>query len=661
MQFPAFVAATAALALIAGLAAVPAAAGDPPAAEAPADVPGLHHFKRLSDHLLRGAQPEGDEAFAALARMGVKTVVSVDGSRPDVAAAERHGLRYVHVPIGYDGIPDDKALLLAKAFTSLPGPFYVHCHHGKHRGPAACALGRMILDGITPEDAVAEMKAAGTDPKYVGLYAAPVAFTRPDENALAKVGVPPSAAPVPAFAQAMVEVDASWDRLKAVQKAGWATPADHPDVEPAHEAVILAEHFRELGRREEVAARPEAFRRRLADSEKAASDLAESLKAEPLAADAAKAAFDRVAKSCADCHAAYRDVRPAAGAAPPSIEDGAALDPALLRRRILARMDARIDEAAAKAHLDARLVLDETMPIPYLGVDAEPDAGAMRLTKVYPGTCAEAAGLRVGDAIVAFGCETTDSKAALGRAIRKRAPGAPVEMRLLRDGKETTVTTSLGKRPEEDEDEDEQFPDLPGEGGAPPSLGAPRAFDFEKDAEGGAPAGLESLLGGHGSAPRWIVTADAGGRFLRQDDGDPTGIRFPLALVRGFEASDAVARVRFRYAGGQVDKAAGIVLRFKDPANYLVARVNAAEADLRIFRVANGLRRTLPGSRVEAPCDDDRWHVLEFRAEGPKVTATLDGKVTSTSYDTYFLRGRAGLWTKSDSRTDFDDWTVSGR
>ena len=317
-SFP-LVAATAALAMVAGWAAVEVRAGDPPAPAAPSttapaaptDVPGLHNFKRLSDRLLRGAQPEGDEAFAALAKMGVKTVVSVDGAKPDVAAAKAHGLRYVHVPIGYDGIPDDKALSLAKAFTALPGPFYVHCHHGKHRGPAACALGRMILDGVSPEDAVAEMKAAGTDPKYMGLYAAPVAFTRPDDEALAKVEVPPSSAPVPAFAQAMVEIDGSWDRLKAVQKAGWAAPADHPDVAPAHEAVILWEHLRELARREEVAARPAAFRTMLAASEKGASDLAAALKGETLDAVAAKAAFDRVAKSCVECHTAYRDVRPA--------------------------------------------------------------------------------------------------------------------------------------------------------------------------------------------------------------------------------------------------------------------------------------------------------------------------------------------------------------
>jgi hypothetical protein len=26
-----------------------------------------------------------------------------------------------------------------------------------------------------------------------------------------------------------------------------------------------------------------------------------------------------------------------------------------------------------------------------------------------------------------------------------------------------------------------------------------------------------------------------------------------------------------------------------------------------------------------------------------------------TAFDSYFLRGRVGLWTKSDSQTEFDD------
>jgi protein tyrosine phosphatase (PTP) superfamily phosphohydrolase (DUF442 family) len=270
----------------------------------------LHNYRRLSERMISGASPETDADFAYLAAEGVKTIVSVDGARPDVEAAARHGLRYVHVPIGYDGIPREKQVVLAKAFRELPGPFYVHCHHGKHRGPAACMIGRMALDGITPEQAVAEMKDRGTDPRYRGLYAVPTTFREPTPEELAAAPSEfPAAVVVSGMTEAMVHVDATWERLKAVRKTSWKTPADHPNVEPAHEATILAEHFRELARTDDVARRDEAFRRHLKASEDAAWELSAALRAGALDAKKAAEAFDSIASSCAKCHTAYRDNR----------------------------------------------------------------------------------------------------------------------------------------------------------------------------------------------------------------------------------------------------------------------------------------------------------------------------------------------------------------
>jgi protein tyrosine phosphatase (PTP) superfamily phosphohydrolase (DUF442 family) len=257
---------------------------------------------------LSGASPETDADFEFLAKEGVKTIVSVDGSVPDVGAAAKHGLRYFHLPIGYDGIPRDKQVWLVKAFRDLPGPFYVHCHHGKHRGPAACMVGRMALDGIGAEQAVAEMKARGTDPKYRGLYAVPRTFVAPTEEELAAA---PSEFPWQVALQglqaSMVDIDYGWTRLRAVRQAKWGVPTDHPDVDPSHEARILAEHLRELARTSDTKARPESYRKSLEDAEEAAWELSKALEAKPVVDAKATAAFERVNKSCNACHATYRD------------------------------------------------------------------------------------------------------------------------------------------------------------------------------------------------------------------------------------------------------------------------------------------------------------------------------------------------------------------
>src|SRR5690349_14345952 len=104
----------------------PPAPGADPAGPVPVPVPaaGLHNAFRLSDRLYSGSSPDGDAGFAELRRLGIKTVLTVDGSRPDVDAAHRHGLRYVHLPFGYDGIPRARLVELVKAARDLPGPIY---------------------------------------------------------------------------------------------------------------------------------------------------------------------------------------------------------------------------------------------------------------------------------------------------------------------------------------------------------------------------------------------------------------------------------------------------------------------------------------------------------------------------------------------------------
>src|SRR6478752_3279438 len=50
------------------------------------DVRGIENVYRLSPTLYSGGQPEGAEAFSALKDLGIRTILTVDGSRPDVEA-----------------------------------------------------------------------------------------------------------------------------------------------------------------------------------------------------------------------------------------------------------------------------------------------------------------------------------------------------------------------------------------------------------------------------------------------------------------------------------------------------------------------------------------------------------------------------------------------
>ena len=277
--------------------------GDARAEETPATpltAPALEHGFRVTDRLLSGGQPVGEAAFAELARLGVKIIVSVDGAQPDVAAARQHGLRYIHLPIGYDGVPTERVAELARAAALPDGQIYVHCHHGKHRGPAAVAVMCEATAGWSPARAEAWLRQAGTAAEYAGLYRAVRDFQPLTPAALARVGELPEVTKTPALVAAMVALDECFDLLQAAQESGWKTV-------PADAATMLWEQLRELARTDDTARRPADYRTHLDDTEHAAETLRLRLRATPHDPAALEAAFRAASQSCTACHNGYRN------------------------------------------------------------------------------------------------------------------------------------------------------------------------------------------------------------------------------------------------------------------------------------------------------------------------------------------------------------------
>ena len=280
----------------------------PATSATPLESTNCHNLFRVSSRILSGSQPEGEAAFEELARLGVKTLISVDGARPNIEAARLHGLRYVHLPFGYGGIPTHRVVELAQAAASLPTPIYVHCHHGKHRGPAAVAVMCLAQEGWTPARAESWLRQAGTAPDYGGLYQAILEFKMPAPAQVAGVkDLPETAAPSTVVA-AMVEMDAQLENLMAAQKSGWKTPPNHPDVTPSQAAVLLWEQLRELGRHADTADRPPAYRETLAASEEEARRFRMMLKdASGADSRSVDTALGSLVHSCSTCHRAFRN------------------------------------------------------------------------------------------------------------------------------------------------------------------------------------------------------------------------------------------------------------------------------------------------------------------------------------------------------------------
>ena len=266
----------------------------------PVETHELHNVWQLSPRIISGSEPEDEAAFAELAKLGVKTIVSVDGIAPKVDLAKKVGLRYIHVPIGYDGIDAQARGSLTRVAQDIPGSIYIHCHHGKHRGPAAAAIVCRADDGRSAEAARAILEKAGTGQEYPGLWRDVEQFVKPTGNLPALT----ERAEVESLASAMARIDRTFDRLKKLSKAKWQQPVPgHPDVVASNEALQLLELFTESAR----VAKPTDLQ---PDLRKAAA-LAEQLKASVNSGDAAKS--DKLlmdfSNGCISCHKQFRNVR----------------------------------------------------------------------------------------------------------------------------------------------------------------------------------------------------------------------------------------------------------------------------------------------------------------------------------------------------------------
>jgi len=278
----------------------------------PQEDPGLHNVFRLGPTIVSGSEPHGEAAFAKLQSMGIRTVLSVDGAEPEKDLAAKYGLGYVHVPIQYKGISDDEMTKIAKTFREKEGPFYVHCFHGKHRGPAAAEIGRIVLDGIPRDQAIAEMRQwCGTAQSYEGLYRTIATAAIPTaKQTSAYAWSFPSGQPIEGFRHAMVEISRSDDNLKALSKRQWKSDPEHPDLDAFNESVKVAKTLDRALQLEDVAARPPEFRKWLDESAKASVTLRDALaafKEGKGTQDAVDGAYKRMTSACNACHDVYRN------------------------------------------------------------------------------------------------------------------------------------------------------------------------------------------------------------------------------------------------------------------------------------------------------------------------------------------------------------------
>ena len=314
----------------------------------------------------------------------------------------------------------------------------------------------------------------------------------------------------------------------------------------------------------------------------------------------------------------------------------------------------------------------------WLGVEL-PEEGkeGLVIRGIVPKSPAGQAGLQEGDKILRVDGVKVSDREALRAALGQHAPGDPARVTLQRGGEMLTLIATLGPYPEEDEDEDEgeeandeddddgddeqgeMEKERPGEvrQAAAKRASAMVKFDFTDMAAAKAPEGWSFARTGAGAPGTWTIEKDGANLVLKQSSTDETDFRFPIAVYDGGEYGDCTLSVRFKAITGKVDQAGGLAFHYRDANNYLLCRANALEDNFRVYTVSAGKRKTLKSQNVKVSANE--WHALRVECHGKEFRCQFDDNEPLVVEVEGFGPGKVGVWTKADSVTEFDDFTVA--
>ena len=273
------------------------------------DESGLHNlrifYQDQSRTVLSGSLPHGEVGFETLKELGVKTVISVDAAKPELERAEANGLTYIHIPIKYSGITDEQRAAIALALAQSEGTVYVHCHHGKHRGPAAAAIGLIGIGACKPEDGRKLMEHAGTSASYTGLWGdVAKAGTLTDAQMVEAAPMIVEYAKIEGLPAIMAEMDRVYDHLAVLSMNDWQAPKNHPDLSAKSEAGQLTDLFRAILADSSLPVPDETYAEYMTES----AHLAATLEEQILGGQSAEAVItiERLKAACNACHKGYR-------------------------------------------------------------------------------------------------------------------------------------------------------------------------------------------------------------------------------------------------------------------------------------------------------------------------------------------------------------------
>jgi 3-keto-disaccharide hydrolase len=207
-------------------------------------------------------------------------------------------------------------------------------------------------------------------------------------------------------------------------------------------------------------------------------------------------------------------------------------------------------------------------------------------------------------------------------------------------------------------------------------------IDLSKEKAGGESARFLSVVG------NWSIVQDGDKKCLAVDGrewmrGQPAGglaekaraiygsrheefidnvkafAYFPYAVAKDIDNfTDGEISIRFKLISGKLDQCAGILFNLKPNGDYLTVRFNGKEDNLVLWTFSKGKRSFVKRGTENMPLAMNQWHAMKITVNGQKLEGYLNGKLL-LQYDLAEpVTGKIGVWSKTDSVSYFDDYTV---
>jgi hypothetical protein len=135
---------------------------------------------------------------------------------------------------------------------------------------------------------------------------------------------------------------------------------------------------------------------------------------------------------------------------------------------------------------------------------------------------------------------------------------------------------------------------------------------------------------------------------------------FPYAVAKEIDDfHDGKISMRFKLVAGQLDQCAGILFNLKPNGDYLTVRFNGKEDNVVLWTFVKGKRSFVKKGSENVPLQMNTWHTLEIEVQGTSLKAALDGKHLLDYTLAENVSGKVGVWSKTDSVSYFDQYTVT--